>query len=135
MLCGFFASIRRHTIGALWPGVQTCALPIFVDEQHLFGVGQRLALTRKGEAPQGQTVPHQLNMSATPIPRTLAMTFFADLDVSVIAELPPGRTPVVTKLVSDGRRDEVISHIAHAVRDGRQDRKSTRLNTIHKAAS
>jgi len=91
-----------------------------VDEQHRFGVGQRLALTRKGEAPQGHTVPHQLNMSATPIPRTLAMTFFADLDVSVIDELPPGRTPVVTKLVSDGRRDEVIAHIAHAVREGRQ---------------
>ncbi|HYG46031.1 MAG TPA: ATP-dependent DNA helicase RecG [Bordetella sp.] len=91
-----------------------------VDEQHRFGVGQRLALTRKGEAPQGQVVPHQLNMSATPIPRTLAMTFFADLDVSVIDELPPGRTPVVTKLVSDSRRDEVIAHIAHAVREGRQ---------------
>jgi len=91
-----------------------------VDEQHRFGVGQRLALTRKGEAPHGQVVPHQLNMSATPIPRTLAMTFFADLDVSVIDELPPGRTPVVTKLVSDGRRDEVIAHIAHAVREGRQ---------------
>ncbi|MBV7486207.1 ATP-dependent DNA helicase RecG [Bordetella sp. BOR01] len=91
-----------------------------VDEQHRFGVGQRLALTRKGEAPRGQVVPHQLNMSATPIPRTLAMTFFADLDVSVIDELPPGRTPVVTKLVSDSRRDEVIAHIAHAVREGRQ---------------
>ncbi|MDM9557774.1 ATP-dependent DNA helicase RecG [Bordetella petrii] len=91
-----------------------------VDEQHRFGVGQRLALTRKGEVPHGQTVPHQLNMSATPIPRTLAMTFFADLDVSVIDELPPGRTPVVTKLVSDSRRDEVIAHIASAVREGRQ---------------
>ncbi|MCD0501746.1 ATP-dependent DNA helicase RecG [Bordetella petrii] len=91
-----------------------------VDEQHRFGVGQRLALTRKGEAPQGRIVPHQLNMSATPIPRTLAMTFFADLDVSVIDELPPGRTPVVTKLVSDNRREEVIAHIANAVRQGRQ---------------
>ena len=65
-------------------------------------------------------VPHQLNMSATPIPRTLAMTFFADLDVSVIDELPPGRTPVVTKLVSDARREEVIAHIAQAARAGRQ---------------
>jgi len=91
-----------------------------VDEQHRFGVGQRLALSRKGEAADGVVVPHQLNMSATPIPRTLAMTFFADLDVSVIDELPPGRTPVVTKLVSDARRDEVIAHIAQAARQGRQ---------------
>ncbi|OWT80081.1 MULTISPECIES: ATP-dependent DNA helicase RecG [unclassified Achromobacter] len=91
-----------------------------VDEQHRFGVGQRLALARKGETPEERLVPHQLNMSATPIPRTLAMTFFADLDVSVIDELPPGRTPVVTKLVSDARREEVIAHIAHAARQGRQ---------------
>jgi len=91
-----------------------------VDEQHRFGVGQRLALTRKGETVRGRIVPHQLNMSATPIPRTLAMTFFADLDVSVIDELPPGRTPVVTKLVSDARRDEVIAHVAQAARAGRQ---------------
>src|SRR3546814_8549025 len=71
-----------------------------VDEQHRFGVGQRLALTRKGEAPQGRLVPHQLNMSATPIPRTLAMTFYADLDVSVLEELPAGSPPVVTTPVS-----------------------------------
>lgn len=89
-----------------------------VDEQHRFGVGQRLALSRKGEAEE--LAPHQLHMSATPIPRTLAMTFFADLDVSVIDELPPGRTPVVTKLVSDARREEVIGHIAQAARQGRQ---------------
>jgi ATP-dependent DNA helicase RecG len=93
---------------------------IIVDEQHRFGVGQRLALSRKGEAGRGQVVPHQLNMSATPIPRTLAMTVFADLDVSVIDELPPGRTPVLTKLVSEARRDEVIAHIAAAVRSGQQ---------------
>jgi len=93
---------------------------IVVDEQHRFGVGQRLALSRKGEAPEGGAVPHQLNMSATPIPRTLAMTFFADLDVSVIDELPPGRTPVLTKLVSDNRREEVIARIAQAARQGRQ---------------
>jgi ATP-dependent DNA helicase RecG len=91
-----------------------------VDEQHRFGVGQRLALNRKGESALDQIVPHQLNMSATPIPRTLAMTFFADLDVSVIDELPPGRAPVITKLVSDTRREEVIAHVAQAVRSGRQ---------------
>ena len=91
-----------------------------VDEQHRFGVGQRLALTRKGESARGRIVPHQLNMSATPIPRTLAMTVFADLDVSVIDELPPGRTPVITKLVADNRREEVIAHVAQATRGGRQ---------------
>jgi len=93
---------------------------IIVDEQHRFGVGQRLALSRKGEAPDDVGVPHQLNMSATPIPRTLAMTFFADLDVSVIDELPPGRTPVKTKLVADTRRAEVIQRVAQAARQGRQ---------------
>jgi ATP-dependent DNA helicase RecG len=92
-----------------------------VDEQHRFGVGQRLALSRKGEVEsEGAIVPHQLAMSATPIPRTLAMTFFADLDVSVIDELPLGRTPVLTKLVSDSRRDEVIAHIASAARNSQQ---------------
>lgn len=91
-----------------------------VDEQHRFGVGQRLALNRKGEEAAGLVVPHQLSMSATPIPRTLAMTFFADLDVSVIDELPPGRTPVLTKLLSEARRDELIAHIAQAARAGRQ---------------
>src|SRR5690606_13319796 len=65
-------------------------------------------------------LPHQLMMSATPIPRTLAMTFYADLDVSVIDELPPGRKPVTTKLISDRRRDEVIDRVRHAVREGRQ---------------
>ncbi|HUH87511.1 MAG TPA: ATP-dependent DNA helicase RecG [Pusillimonas sp.] len=95
---------------------------IILDEQHRFGVGQRLQLSRKGEAKTsaGALIPHQLNMSATPIPRTLAMTFFADLDVSVIDELPPGRTPVITKLVSDARRDEVLAHVAQEVRSGRQ---------------
>jgi len=93
---------------------------IIVDEQHRFGVGQRLALSRKGETPDDAGVPHQLNMSATPIPRTLAMTFFADLDVSVIDELPPGRTPVKTKLVADTRRAEVIQRVAQAARQGRQ---------------
>lgn len=91
---------------------------IIVDEQHRFGVGQRLALSRKGEA--HTLVPHQLNMSATPIPRTLAMTVFADLDVSVIDALPPGRTPVVTKLLADTRRTEVLQRIGQAARLGQQ---------------
>ncbi len=89
-----------------------------VDEQHRFGVGQRLALRGKGA--EGVVVPHQLMMSATPIPRTLAMTFFADLDVSVIDELPPGRTPVVTKLLSDARREQVIAGVHEAAKAGRQ---------------
>jgi len=95
---------------------------IILDEQHRFGVGQRLQLGRKGESRSAgrALLPHQLNMSATPIPRTLAMTFFADLDVSVIDELPPGRTPVVTKLASDTRRDEVMAHVMREVRAGRQ---------------
>ena len=95
---------------------------IILDEQHRFGVGQRLELSRKGESPEDGAVfiPHQLNMSATPIPRTLAMTFFADLDVSVIDELPPGRTPVLTKLVVDVRRDEVLARVVAEVRLGRQ---------------
>jgi ATP-dependent DNA helicase RecG len=87
-----------------------------VDEQHRFGVAQRLAL----RAGRGETLPHQLMMSATPIPRTLAMTYYADLDVSVIDELPPGRTPVVTKLVADGRREEVVDRVRAAVSQGRQ---------------
>ncbi|WP_076879700.1 ATP-dependent DNA helicase RecG [Bordetella sp. H567] len=113
LIVGTQALIQEHV------AFQRLGLSI-VDEQHRFGVGQRLALNRKGESARGRIVPHQLNMSATPIPRTLAMTFFADLDVSVIDELPPGRTPVVTKLVSDARREEVIAHIAQAARAGRQ---------------
>jgi ATP-dependent DNA helicase RecG len=88
-----------------------------IDEQHRFGVGQRLALREKaGGASQenGTQEAHQLMMSATPIPRTLSMSYFADLDVSVIDELPPGRTPIVTKLVSDSRRDEVLARIRDA---------------------
>ena len=95
-----------------------------VDEQHKFGVQQRLALRKKGlaevPAPGGCTEPHQLMMSATPIPRTLAMSYYADLDVSVIDELPPGRTPVITKLVSDARRDEVIARVRAACMEGQQ---------------
>ena len=91
---------------------------VVIDEQHRFGVDQRLALRGKGT--RGAVQPHQLMMSATPIPRTLAMSFFADLDVSVIDELPPGRSPVVTKLVSDARREEVVARIRAACRDGAQ---------------
>ena len=86
-----------------------------IDEQHRFGVQQRLALRKKGE-PE----PHQLMMSATPIPRTLSMSYFADLDVSMIDELPPGRTPIVTKLVSDERRDEILQRVREACIAGSQ---------------
>jgi ATP-dependent DNA helicase RecG len=89
-----------------------------VDEQHRFGVHQRLALRDKGC--DGQLMPHQLVMTATPIPRTLAMTAYADLDVSVIDELPPGRTPVQTVAVSAERRAEVIERIRVACAEGRQ---------------
>ena len=92
---------------------------VIIDEQHRFGVSQRLVLRNKGEGADSVT-PHQLMMSATPIPRTLAMTFYADLDVSVIAKLPPGRKPVVTRLIDQGRRDEVIERIHAATLDGRQ---------------
>ncbi len=112
-----------------------------IDEQHRFGVEQRLALRKKlseseqvsdRPAPGGSDVPsgagrgtnfqepHLLMMSATPIPRTLAMSYYADLDVSTLDELPPGRTPVVTKLVSEQRRDEVIERIRAQIAQGRQ---------------
>lgn len=90
-----------------------------IDEQHRFGVRQRLALREKGSQ-SGQITPHILMMSATPIPRTLAMSYYADLDVSVLDELPPGRTPIQTKLVTQARRDEVIARIHHACRSGSQ---------------
>ena len=86
-----------------------------IDEQHRFGVHQRLALRQKG-----QPEPHQLMMSATPIPRTLSMSYYADLDVSVIDELPPGRTPIVTKLISDVRRDEILQRVREACLQGNQ---------------
>ncbi len=85
-----------------------------IDEQHRFGVAQRLALRQKGRQ------PHQLMMSATPIPRTLAMSYYADLDVSVIDELPPGRSPITTKLVSDGRRAQLVDFIRDRCRSGVQ---------------
>ena len=86
-----------------------------VDEQHRFGVAQRLALRGKGLAEA-----HQLMMSATPIPRTLAMTFYADLDVSVLDEMPPGRTPVVTRLVNQKRRAEIVEHVGRRCAAGAQ---------------
>lgn len=89
-----------------------------VDEQHRFGVGQRLALRKKGQHSRHE--PHQLMMSATPIPRTLSMSYYADLDVSVIDELPPGRTPVVTKLVADDRREEILQRVHDACALGHQ---------------
>jgi ATP-dependent DNA helicase RecG len=89
-----------------------------VDEQHRFGVHQRLALREKGNS--GESVPHQLVMTATPIPRTLAMAAYADLDVSAIDELPPGRTPVQTVVLSAERRPELIERIRTACREGRQ---------------
>ncbi len=91
-----------------------------IDEQHRFGVAQRLALREKLVDPAAGLEPHLLMMSATPIPRTLAMTLFADLDVSTIDALPPGRTPVVTKVFSDARRDDVIHIIAQEASNGRQ---------------
>ncbi|QJQ95655.1 ATP-dependent DNA helicase RecG [Halomonas sp. PA5] len=89
-----------------------------VDEQHRFGVHQRLALREKGEA--GGLTPHQLIMTATPIPRTLAMSAYADLDLSVIDELPPGRTPVQTVALPNERRPEVVTRIRNACMEGRQ---------------
>jgi ATP-dependent DNA helicase RecG len=89
-----------------------------IDEQHRFGVAQRLELRRKL---QGQALePHLLMMSATPIPRTLAMSYYADLDVSTLDELPPGRTPIVTKVFADTKRDTVIEKIRAEVAQGRQ---------------
>jgi ATP-dependent DNA helicase RecG len=85
-----------------------------IDEQHRFGVAQRLALRNKGNN------PHQLMMSATPIPRTLAMSYYADLDVTVLDELPPGRTPIKTRLVADNRRQDVVGFVKKHVEEGRQ---------------
>lgn len=99
----FQSSVTFHKLGL-----------VIVDEQHKFGVQQRLALRGKGAD------PHQLMMSATPIPRTLAMSYYADLDVSVIDELPPGRTPIVTKLINDARRAEVFERVRAACLQNRQ---------------
>ena len=87
-----------------------------IDEQHRFGVHQRLALKQKGNG----FSPHQLIMTATPIPRTLAMTAYADLDTSIIDELPPGRTPVNTVAIDQHRREQVVERIRGACLSGRQ---------------
>ncbi|MDX1443097.1 MAG: ATP-dependent DNA helicase RecG [Gammaproteobacteria bacterium] len=91
---------------------------VIIDEQHRFGVHQRLSLREKGAS--GSDAPHQLIMTATPIPRTLAMTAYADLDTSVIDELPPGRTPVQTVVINESRRSEVVARVNAAIDDGRQ---------------
>lgn len=91
---------------------------IVVDEQHRFGVQQRVDFREKGAKPE--YYPHQLVMTATPIPRTLAMSFYADLDVSVIDELPPGRTPIATTVIANSRRDDVIERVRLACKEGRQ---------------
>ncbi len=90
---------------------------VIVDEQHRFGVDQRLTLRNKGN---NNLIPHQLMMSATPIPRTLAMTYYADLEISVIDELPPGRSPIMTRVIDQERRAEVIERVGAAAAEGRQ---------------
>ncbi|MGM0631882.1 MAG: ATP-dependent DNA helicase RecG [Pseudomonadota bacterium] len=93
---------------------------VIIDEQHRFGVHQRLALREKGAVADTRRLPHQLVMTATPIPRTLAMSAYADLEVSVIDELPPGRTPVNTVVISSERREQVIERIRDTCRRGSQ---------------
>jgi ATP-dependent DNA helicase RecG len=113
------ASIVIGTHALFQENVEFSALAlVIVDEQHRFGVHQRLSLREKGGRDGHQ--PHQLIMTATPIPRTLAMTAYADLDVSIIDELPPGRTPVKTVVLSDTRRNEVVMRIRTACLEGRQ---------------
>lgn len=95
---------------------------VIIDEQHRFGVHQRLALLAKGASPDSDNnqYPHQLVMTATPIPRTLAQAAYADLDLSIIDELPPGRTPVETVVISEQRRDDIVARVHKACREGRQ---------------
>lgn len=110
-------AVGTHALFQQEVGFDRLAL-VVVDEQHRFGVDQRLAMRDKGQR-QGM-MPHQLVMTATPIPRTLAMTFYTELDVSSIDELPPGRTPVDTVVVPEDRREEVVHRIRVACGDGRQ---------------
>ncbi|NDY93489.1 ATP-dependent DNA helicase RecG [Ideonella livida] len=122
------AALAVGTHAVIQDDVQFARLGLaVVDEQHRFGVAQRLALRRKLQgaeeadgAPGPALEPHLLMMSATPIPRTLAMTYYADLEVSTIDELPPGRTPIVTKVFAESRREEVIARIRDEVAKGRQ---------------
>ena len=93
---------------------------VLIDEQHRFGVAQRLSLRNRETEQGGKNEPHMLMMTATPIPRTLAMTYYADLSVSTIDELPPGRTPIVTRLISDSRKDELIERLYLQMQQGRQ---------------
>ncbi|MFI3245625.1 MAG: ATP-dependent DNA helicase RecG [Ferrimonas sp.] len=109
--------VGTHAIFQAQVAFQHLALAI-IDEQHRFGVHQRLELREKGH--KNGCYPHQLIMTATPIPRTLAMTAYADLDVSIIDELPPGRTPISTVAISDTRRDEIIERVSQACAAGRQ---------------
>ncbi|MEM7017639.1 MAG: ATP-dependent DNA helicase RecG, partial [Pseudomonadota bacterium] len=112
-------SIVIGTHALFQEGVEFTRLGLtIVDEQHRFGVHQRLTLRDKGS--DGMQRPHQLIMTATPIPRTLAMTAYANLDVSVIDELPPGRTPVATVVIPDNRRTDIIQRVASACEEGRQ---------------
>jgi ATP-dependent DNA helicase RecG len=113
------ANIAIGTHALMQEGVTFAKLGlVIIDEQHRFGVHQRLMLREKGRS--GDLVPHQLVLTATPIPRTLAMTAYADLDISAIDELPPGRTPVATAKIANTRRAEVIERIRAACADGRQ---------------
>lgn len=95
-----------------------CLALVIIDEQHRFGVEQRLQLQQKGQV--DNQIPHQLLMTATPIPRTLAMTQFAHLDISVIDELPPGRIPINTAVVSQEKRDSIIERLSAAIAEGKQ---------------
>jgi len=106
-------AVGTHALFQEWVDFRSLGLAI-VDEQHRFGVVQRLALRAKGEE------PHLMMMSATPIPRTLSMSYYADLDVSVIDELPPGRKAVATRLIADTRRAEVVRRIREACAEGGQ---------------
>jgi ATP-dependent DNA helicase RecG len=110
-------AVGTHALFQEGVAFQRLAL-VIVDEQHRFGVHQRLQLREKGLS-EGR-YPHQLVMTATPIPRTLAMTAYADLDVSIIDELPPGRTPIKTVVLPDTRRSEIVERIDTACRSGRQ---------------
>jgi len=118
-IAGGQAQIIVGTHALFQEGVEYARLGlVVVDEQHRFGVHQRLSLMEKGAT--GNSRPHQLVMTATPIPRTLAMTMYADLDVSVIRELPPGRQTIKTVALSDARRGEIVSRVREACRKGQR---------------